>query len=384
MDPGFIVGSVPYTIECFFYKTGSGTTVLLGAEVTGFSVTIVDNTSIEITEIGFNTNTFAVAFNYNTWTHIAITRNSAKQETVFVNGVRSSTGIVVDTILYVGSTTTIGAQIDGIYKFTGQIANFRAVIGTAIYNPTQSTIIVPTTTLSSFTNTKLLLTVSSEISDFADTSGTQTIAQGGVGTVEYSNTNPFGQGTTGLEIGQVITGVGIIPGTVITANISGTGTSSNSSWSLNIPQSVGSGLITATLVVLTVTNPVTGTIATDMVLNGSGVAPGTAITAFNSGSGASGTYYVNTVQTLTLTSITGFTSGTVKISGTYGIVIPSGTIAQRPSLAYEETGMMRFNTELKYVEVFDGTVWSSVAGASGGVTSATAQDIGVETALALG
>jgi hypothetical protein len=29
-------------------------------------------------------------------------------------------------------------------------------------------------------------------------------------------------------------------------------------------------------------------------------------------------------------------------------------------------------------------VWSSVAGASGGVTSATAQDIGVETALALG
>ena len=384
MNPGFIVGSVPYTFECFFYKNGAGTTVLFGAEAAGYSVTIVDNTSVTITEIGFSTNTFTVAFSYNTWNHIAITRNSTKQETVFVNGVRSSTGIITDTILYSGSTTTIGAQADGTNLFAGKLANVRAIIGTSIYDPTQSTILVPTSTLSAFTNTKLLLLVSTESTDLVDASGTQTLTQGGVGVVEYNNTSPFGLGTTGLDIGQVITGTGIIPGTVITANISGTGTSSNSSWSLNIAQSVGSELITATSVILTVTGAVTGTIATGMVLSGSGVVAGTAITVFNSGSGADGTYCVNTIQTLASTSITGFTSGTVKISGTYGVVIPSGTTAQRPALAYEETGMMRFNTELKYVEVFNGTVWSSVAGAGSGVTSATAQDIGIETALTLG
>ena len=46
--------------------------------------------------------------------------------------------------------------------------------------------------------------------------------------------------------------------------------------------------------------------------------------------------------------------------------------------------MIRYNTELGLVEVFSGTVWTSVAGTSTGVTSATAQDIGVQTALALG
>jgi hypothetical protein len=46
--------------------------------------------------------------------------------------------------------------------------------------------------------------------------------------------------------------------------------------------------------------------------------------------------------------------------------------------------MIRFNTDLGLVEVYNGIVWGSVAGNSVGVTSATAQDIGVQTALLLG
>ena len=77
-------------------------------------------------------------------------------------------------------------------------------------------------------------------------------------------------------------------------------------------------------------------------------------------------------------------SGYYKISGTFGVVIPVGTNAQRPALAYQEAGMIRFNTDLGLVEVYNGTTWGSIAGNSVGVTSATAQDIGVQTALTLG
>ncbi len=77
-------------------------------------------------------------------------------------------------------------------------------------------------------------------------------------------------------------------------------------------------------------------------------------------------------------------NGYLKIAGTFGLVIPYGNVANRPLTSYRETGMMRFNTELQLVEIFDGNSWASVAGSSSGVTGATAQDIGVQTALALG
>jgi len=98
-------------------------------------------------------------------------------------------------------------------------------------------------------------------------------------------------------------------------------------------------------------------------------------------------FYQNSVTNTASNAVSQFTStgaGYYRVTGTYGVVIPSGTNSQRPAIAYRETGMIRFNTELGLVEVFNGTVWGSVAGSSVGVTSATAQDIGVQTALTLG
>jgi hypothetical protein len=77
-------------------------------------------------------------------------------------------------------------------------------------------------------------------------------------------------------------------------------------------------------------------------------------------------------------------SGYFQFSGTYGVVIPVGTNSNRPGVLYQTTGMIRFNTDQGFVEVFNGTSWGSVAGSSSGVTSSTAQDIGVQTALTLG
>ena len=56
---------------------------------------------------------------------------------------------------------------------------------------------------------------------------------------------------------------------------------------------------------LTVGGTVTGTFYVGMVLSGTGVAPGTSITAFDSGSGGAGTYTISPTQTVTTTTITG-------------------------------------------------------------------------------
>lgn len=75
-------------------------------------------------------------------------------------------------------------------------------------------------------------------------------------------------------------------------------------------------------------------------------------------------------------------NGYTKIAGTNGVVIPSGVTVNRPAIV--ETGMMRFNTESQITEIFNGVIWTSVAGTLTGVTFDDAQNIGVEVALLFG
>jgi hypothetical protein len=86
-----------------------------------------------------------------------------------------------------------------------------------------------------------------------------------------------------------------------------------------------------------------------------------------------------------LGAVTEFTetgTGYVKITGTNGVVIPSGDTSQLP--ASPETGMVRFNTYYSYVEVFNGTTWINAAGVSSGISISQAQDIGIVSALLFG
>lgn len=95
----------------------------------------------------------------------------------------------------------------------------------------------------------------------------------------------------------------------------------------------------------------------------------------------------NTVTNVSTNAITEFTetgSGYVRIAGTNGVVIPSGGSNTRPQLAFQEVGMIRFNSDLQLVEVFNGNAWTSVAGTSGGVTFNDATEIGIATVLTLG
>jgi hypothetical protein len=96
--------------------------------------------------------------------------------------------------------------------------------------------------------------------------------------------------------------------------------------------------------------------------------------------------YNNSITNVATDAITEFTStgtGYVKFAGTNGVVIPSGDGALDRPLA-TEIGMTRFNTTGQLVEVFDGVSWTSVAGASGGVTTLEATSIGITSALIFG
>ena len=55
-------------------------------------------------------------------------------------------------------------------------------------------------------------------------------------------------------------------------------------------------------------------------------------------------------------------------------------------MLYTETGMMRFNNDpnYMYVEIYNGTSWTSVAGAASGVTTSQATDIALGLVLSLG
>lgn len=96
--------------------------------------------------------------------------------------------------------------------------------------------------------------------------------------------------------------------------------------------------------------------------------------------------YNNTITNVVSGAVTEFAetgAGYIKIAGTYGVVIPSGDgYLERPLVP--ETGMMRFNTDGQLVEVFNGVNWTSVAGASGGVTTSEATELGITTALIFG
>ena len=98
--------------------------------------------------------------------------------------------------------------------------------------------------------------------------------------------------------------------------------------------------------------------------------------------------YNNTITNVVSGAVTEFVqsnNGYVRIPGSNGVVIPSGdTLTQRPTGANAERGMMRFNTDGQLVEVYDGVTWTSVAGSSGGVTTAEATELAIATVLIFG
>jgi hypothetical protein len=94
-----------------------------------------------------------------------------------------------------------------------------------------------------------------------------------------------------------------------------------------------------------------------------------------------GTTIANTVNNgITVFSTSG--DGYFQIVGTGGVSLPFGTTLQRPGSPI--IGMVRYDTTLERLEVFDGGSWVSAAGAASGITRAEAEDIALQNVLVLG
>ena len=130
----------------------------------------------------------------NAWHHFAIVRDTADTETVFIDGVKASscasgTNIVggqqTNTLNYSGVSNYIGKHYGG--QWSGYITNYRVLVGSTAYDPTSTSIAVPSSALTAITNTKYLMLGDSITTDAA---GIQTITNNN-GIAQTSTVVPF-------------------------------------------------------------------------------------------------------------------------------------------------------------------------------------------------
>jgi hypothetical protein len=173
---GTTIGTSQYTFECWFYHTGtiSGVGVFGCAAVTGgFNVRLTNTTVVQVDAYNTSGTQFTVpTMVAGRWHHLAVCRGASNQTTVFLNGVRSSTGAVAISTNY-SAATRIGTSQD-LSNFTGYISNARLIVGNALYDPTQTTITVPTSPLTAIANTNLLACQSNRFIDNSNNNFTLT------------------------------------------------------------------------------------------------------------------------------------------------------------------------------------------------------------------
>jgi len=156
---------------------------------------------INNTQIGFNLTTFSSptiignhGMSVGVWYHVAVVRGGGSNQTlsIYVNGTRVATASSV-TATADAATTGIAisaAEPSGATSgnFNGYISNHRIVKGTAVYDPTSSTLTVPTAPLTAITNTQLLTCQSNRFIDNSTNAFAITVN----GTPSVQRFNPFG------------------------------------------------------------------------------------------------------------------------------------------------------------------------------------------------
>ena len=188
------IGTQAYTFECFFYTASNGLQTILGASATGgmsvwlFGDGINPVTTIQIDRSYVDAAQYTVSpITLNTWHHIAVTRDSLNNASVFLDGVKAA-GSASNTANYTASSGLIGAVAGSAYFFTGYLTQIKLAVGSNYYDPTAASISVPTAVLTTSANTKLLLIVANSAAYLTDTSGIQTVSN--IGGVAYASTGP--------------------------------------------------------------------------------------------------------------------------------------------------------------------------------------------------
>ena len=187
LSPGVAVGAGAYTVECWFYNSGSWSINAPYPALLGFSlnnesqalaVFFTGNNGIMTDKNGGGwrpTYSVPTPITLNEWHHFVLVRDSNLIETIFIDGEKANNagglggtptgGQQVNSGNYSGHSDEIGHFYQG--NWNGYFTNFRIVAGTAIYDPTASSITVPIAPLTAVTNTKYLMLGDSITSDAA-------------------------------------------------------------------------------------------------------------------------------------------------------------------------------------------------------------------------
>jgi hypothetical protein len=155
-------GTGDFCVELWVYWTVSGVTDVFfantttsGAGDTQFALEVISTNKVRVTGWSGVFLTGATNLTSNSWNHIAACR-SGTTLSLFLNGTRDATTTSANNwsstnAFYIGDYPTGGGA------YTGYMSNLRVVKGSSVYDPTQTTLTVPTAPLTAITNTSLLL-----------------------------------------------------------------------------------------------------------------------------------------------------------------------------------------------------------------------------------
>jgi hypothetical protein len=215
-------GTGNFTIEGWFFTgdksiSGGASRSIIGNSGNSYTEQLYISTSGYLT-FGNTGSTFiqgSTDLANNTWHYFAISRSgtSTNQIAMWVDGTRVAQG--TNSQNYTSGTIYIGAfgTTDGFWN--GYISNLRIVKGSAVYDPTNSTITVPTTPLTAITNTALLTCQTNRFFDASANAYTVTATD----LPSVQRFNPFGTSTAYST--SVIGGSGYFDGTGDTLSLPG-------------------------------------------------------------------------------------------------------------------------------------------------------------------
>ncbi len=155
-----------FTFECWVYPTSSAASqcIYLVNATNGLIIYTVSN-KVVVRSFGVaDLLTSSINLPLNQWVHIAAVR-SGTTLSLFINGSRSNGGTVTNSTSFAQGSLIIGNNENNTLLFYGYISNLRFVKGTAVYDPTQTTLTVPTAPLTAITNTSLLTCQSNRFKD---------------------------------------------------------------------------------------------------------------------------------------------------------------------------------------------------------------------------
>jgi hypothetical protein len=204
----FAFGTGAYTVECWVYPSSVSQQVYVVNDTTNGSVFYFETNNSDGFSIAPRAGAALITGGYssliiNSWNHVVFVRGStsANQTSIFVNGSRVANG-TDSTNWTVTGPCLIGGLAAGGYMFTGYLSSTRVVKGTAVYDPTQTTLTVPTAPLTAITNTSLLLNFTNAgIYDATSKNGLETVgnaqistaisAKWGSGSIKFNGTTDY-------------------------------------------------------------------------------------------------------------------------------------------------------------------------------------------------